>query len=309
MKHKITALMMTAILAGTMAVNASALSYPIAVQYPTTEGGLICKTYAVKTVEEIESLDHGDIEYQGTVYHFQDMTVEELPFHDEKNYIQTVTGESDTKDSAAILALLDVQKEVSTEDGYIGTLDIDTSSLTTEVTAYGSTSKTKTVTRTYNGLSGADLSFIPKTVTDSGVTCSLVDVAWTENTTYNPYDSEQGTHFDATATYSGTYSSKYAKGYSYEVKYYGMVEKDEIQGYNCTLMFAPEITEDHWYDVFVGEKANPVAVFFGIALFIVLLMCAVYTIVSLIKRGKSQAVTTTEEEYIIEDEDGTGADT
>lgn len=109
------------------------------------------------------------------------------------------------------------------------------------MTSYGSTSRTKTVTKSYTGLSDADLTFIPKTVTENGVTCSLVDVNWVETSPYNPYDPDYGNRFNATAKYSGTYSSSYAKGYAYEVKYYGTVEKDEIEGYSCTLLFAPEL--------------------------------------------------------------------
>ena len=66
---------------------------------------------------------------------------------------------------------------------------------------------------------------------------------WVETSPYNPYDPDYGNRFNATAKYSGTYSSSYAKGYAYEVKYYGTVEKDEIEGYSCTLLFAPEFED------------------------------------------------------------------
>ena len=260
MKHKFAGLLMAGVMMCSMAVSTSAAevtdatqssaptttpavsttdtnalttqskvpAYPVDIQYPTEEGGLIRKTFVVSSQEDIDLLERGDIEYQGKVYHFQDITVEEIGTHDEKNYIETLTGESDTKDTDKILATLELKREVTTDDGYTGVLDLDASSLTTEVTSYGSTSRTKTVTKSYTGLSDADLTFIPKTVTENGVTCSLVDVNWVETSPYNPYDPDYGNRFNATAKYSGTYSSSYAKGYAYEVKYYGTVEKDEI---------------------------------------------------------------------------------
>lgn len=297
MRNKLTGLLLAGVMSCSLAASVSAVSYPQDVQYPVEEGGLIAKTYVVSSMDEIESLDRMDIEYQGVTYRYQDMTVKELGESDSKNFIQTLTGESDTKDEAKIIATLDLQKEVTTEDGYVGLLDLDTSSLNVEVTEYGSSSKTKTTTRTYTGLSDADLTFIPKTVTENGVTCSLVDVSWKEESPYNPYDEEYGNRFNAYATYTGKYSAKYAKGYSYAVKYYGTVTKDSIEGYECVLMFAPQ-ENDHFYDVFVGDSANPIAVFFGIALLILLLLCAGFTVYTLLNRNKGQTVTTTTEEYV-----------
>lgn len=137
------------------------------------------------------------------------------------------------------------------------------------------------------------------------MTCSLVDVNWVETSPYNPYDPDYGNRFNATAKYSGTYSSSYAKGYAYEVKYYGTVEKDEIEGYSCTLLFAPEFEDSHWYDVFVGENANPIAVFGAIVVLCLLLACAAFTIASLIKRRRGQEVTTTEEVIVDDGTSGT----
>lgn len=280
----------------------TALAYPTNIQYPSDRNGVILKSFKVATADMIEDLDRSDITYQGVIYHFQDITVVEEPYHDEKNYIETLTGESQTKNKDDILAMLDLRREVTTEDGYTGILDLDATSLTTDVTAYGHSTKTKTVSKSYTGLSDADLTFIPKSVTENGVTCSLVDVKWTETSPYNPYDPDYGTRFNATAVYKGNYSSSYAKGYSYEVKYYGTVTKDEITGYECTLMFVPQV-EEHWYDVFVGENSNPVAVFAAIAVLCLLVACAGYTIWTLAHR-RGQEVTTTEE--VIEDDDNTG---
>ena len=162
MKHKFAGLLMAGVMMCSMAVSASAAevtdatqspaptttptvsttdtnalttqskvpAYPVDIQYPTEEGGLIRKTFVVSSQEDIDLLERGDIEYQGKVYHFQDITVEEIGTHDEKNYIETLTGESDTKDTDKILATLELKREVTTDDGYTGVLDLDASSLT-----------------------------------------------------------------------------------------------------------------------------------------------------------------------------------
>lgn len=87
------------------------------------------------------------------------------------------------------------------------------------------------------------------------------------------------------------------------MKYYGTVEKDEIEGYSCTLLFAPEFEDSHWYDVF-GWAKTPIllAVFGAIVVLCLLLACAAFTIASLIKRRRGQEVTTTEEVIV---DDGT----
>ena len=114
MKHKFAGLLMAGVMMCSMAVSTSAAevtdvtqspaptatpatnstdtnvltaqpeapSYPVDVQYPTEEGGLIRKTFVVSSQEDIDLLERGDIEYQGKVYHFQDITVEEIETHD-----------------------------------------------------------------------------------------------------------------------------------------------------------------------------------------------------------------------------------
>lgn len=279
----------------------SVKSYPINIQYPTEDAGLIAKTYEVKTKDDIGLIERDDVTYQGRTYQFQDIFVEELPFHDEKPYVEVITGESDSKDAKKIIATLEPQHEFTTEDGYTGILTLDENSLSTEVTGYGSSKKTKSVTKSYTGLSDADLTYIPKSVTEGGVTYALTDVKWAESATYNPYDPDIGTRFNATATYSGSYTVSYAKGYTYEIKYTGNLVKDEIKGYRCTVLFAPVIEKDHWYDVFVGENASPVAIGMAVILLLLLLSGIAFAIHYLVKKNRGEEEVETTEEYYTED--------
>ena len=71
---------------------------------------------------------------------------------------------------------MDAELEVTTEDGYTGTLHLDHT--TVQVTTDGYATKTGSVsaTRSYPNLSEADLSLIPKTIEDKGRTLTLADV-------------------------------------------------------------------------------------------------------------------------------------
>ena len=282
--------------------NSVSTAYPISIQYPTEEGGVITRTYEVQSKDEIALLPREDMTYQGHVYQFQDISVEEIPFHDEKPYVEVVTGESSSKDADTIIATLEPQHEFTTEDGYTGTLTLDKNSLSTEVTGYGYSSKTKSVTKTYTGLADQDLAYIPKTVTEGGVTYSLTDVSWSTNSNYNPYDPDIGPRYNANAVYSGKYTTSYAKGYTYEIQYTGNLVKDEVQGYRCTVIFAPVIEESHWYDVFVGENASPVAIVMAVILGILLVAGIAYAIYYLVKRNKGEEQVVTTEEYYTGDD-------
>ena len=54
--------------------------------------------------------------------------------------------------------------EVTTEDGYTGTLTADYTTIQVEASGYKNRSRTVTAERTYPNLSDADVSLIPKTV-------------------------------------------------------------------------------------------------------------------------------------------------
>lgn len=105
--------------------------------------------------------------------------------------------------------------EVTTEDGYTGVLTLDTASIKVEAAGYKSSSRTVTATRSYPNLSDADTSLIPKTIEDGGRTMTLADVQW----------QEAGGFFHATASYTGTATSKYATGYTVTAEYAGEVVK------------------------------------------------------------------------------------
>lgn len=125
------------------------------------------------------------------------------------------TLESDSKDMEKILPQLAATREVTTEDGYTGLLTLDTTSIKTEASGYGSSTRTVTATRSYPNLSDADVSLIPKTTEDNKRTLTLADVDWQEDNGL----------YHATATYTGVATSSYVKGYIITADYIGDVSR------------------------------------------------------------------------------------
>ncbi len=70
--------------------------------------------------------------------------------------------------------------EVETEEGYSGVLKLDHTSVHVTVTATRAVPKNHSATRTFPNLSDADLSLLPKTVTEGGRTLSLATVQWVQ---------------------------------------------------------------------------------------------------------------------------------
>lgn len=161
----------------------------------------IQKVYQLSLDDDPAKIPTEDFVRNGRLYYLLDMTRQDEIGVDTKSHIQTVTLPSKTNDMERILQTLDAEIEAATEDGYA--------------------TKTGTVSasRTYSNLSDADLSLVPKTISDNGRNLTLADVQWSNST-----DGET-TRYTATARYTGTTSSKYATGYTVTADYSGEVSK------------------------------------------------------------------------------------
>ena len=107
-------------------------------------------------------------EQDGYSFALTDMLRQEMPEHQSRAHTETVTVNSKSKDLTAILPLLAETKSVTTEDGFTGTLHLNTDSIKVEPAGYKNNSWTVSATRTYPNLSDMDLEFIPKTTTENG---------------------------------------------------------------------------------------------------------------------------------------------
>ena len=126
--------------------------------------------------------------------------------------------------------------EVETEEGYSGILKLDHTSVHVTVDGYKSSTKNHSTTRTFPNLSDADLSLLPKTVTEGGRTLSLATVQWSSS--YGD-DGEGGAsvRYSATASYTGTSTTRYATGYTITANYTGEVAKTGCEIVTYTAIF------------------------------------------------------------------------
>lgn len=246
MKKKFISISVTVLMMAMMAVSASAagsasLSDPDAL-LPVdividTEAKEIRKVYDLSPNTDPSTLPMSGFERDGMRYECTDILREVIIGSDTQVITQTETVESEKKDMETLLNLLPQEKEVTTEEGYTGTLLLDLDSIKTEVSGYGSTSKAVTATRSYPNLSDADTNYLPKTIEDGGLTLTLQDVQWQTDNTYNVDDYEIGNRFTAICTYGGTKSVSYVKGYTTTADYTGEVFRTGVTVIRYTVIF------------------------------------------------------------------------
>ena len=233
---RIATLLSAVLMACLLTCPAMAAQYPTdIVEYNDGEYPRLEKIYVLTPLDDPAEISTADFEREGVTYTLLDLTKQDCTETDTRFYTETVTLKSDSSDMETILPQLAATCEVTTEDGYTGLLTLDTASIKVEADGYGTSSRTVTATRSYPNLSDADASLIPKTITDSGRTLTLADVQW----------QEAGGYYHASASYTGTASSKYATGYTVSADYAGDVTKT-VSG---TLVYTA---------VFSGTPARPV---------------------------------------------------
>ena len=229
---RVRTLLMAALLAGLLALPAHAATfYPISVEeytYGPFDELRIDKVYQLSRSDDPKDIPTEDFDRGGLHYVLLDVVKTDQSDTDTKDYSEVVTLETDTKDMALIIQQLELSMEVTTEDGYSGTLMPDYPGITVEAKGYKTSSRTVTATRSYPNLSDADTSLIPRTIQDGGRTLTLADVQW----------QEAGGFYNATATYSGTATGKYATGYTATVEYKGEVSRTSGDTVIYTAIFA-----------------------------------------------------------------------
>lgn len=212
------ALCLAALLTCSLAIPAMAadILYPVEVtEYMEGDSSRLKKIYVLTPADDPSLIPTEDFDREGQTYTLLDITRQDQVETDTRDYTETVTLESKTKDMDAILPQLTATLEVDTEEGYTGVLTLDTASIQVEAAGYSTSTRAVTAARTYPNLSDADVSLIPKSIEDGGRTLELANVQW----------QEAGEFYTANATYTGTASSKYATGYTVTAEYSGEVSK------------------------------------------------------------------------------------
>ena len=83
------------------------------------------------------------------------------------------------------------------------------------------------------------MSLIPKSIEDKGKTLTLGDVKWSETADVDG-EGNPVTRYTATASYTGTASSRYATGYTVSASYTGEVSKANCAVVTYTAIFGSE---------------------------------------------------------------------
>ena len=208
----------------------AAAAETVAVCYPTSitrseDGGEIRKIYDLSPTDDPAGIPRSDFEQDGFRYPLTDLLKQELPEYEERQHTETVSLESKSKDMASVLALLPQEREFITDDGLTGTLTLQLDTVQVEVAGYGSSTKEVQATRSYPNLAGQDTQYIPKTIEDNGRTLTLQSIDWQTDNTASTDGYALGDRFTAVATYTGSATSSYVKGYTVTADYTGTVSR------------------------------------------------------------------------------------
>jgi hypothetical protein len=238
--HRVVAAIIVAFLlcgnALTLAVDTSA---PLPIEVITdADNGEIRKIYELPKSTPQSTLPVEDFQRGDVTYECVDVLRTEIAQEDTKPYSERFEAESKSKDDASIAAVIPLTREVETEDGYIGELTLVPDTTSVSVKGYGSSSETKTATRTQTGLYDMDTSVVPKTIVEGGVTLNLINVSWQTVPPSNPNDPELSETYNAVASYSGIVKSSYATGYTVTAQYSGSVTRPRDAVLRYTVIFA-----------------------------------------------------------------------
>jgi len=234
------------------AERSAACYYPVEVEsYIAGDFGQprIRKVYQLALSDDPAGIPTGDFNEYGMTFHFVEMTRKAEVGVSTQPLTKTVTSDSSTGDLGQILKQLEPEIEAKTEDGYAGKLKLDYNSVKAEAKGYKTKTRSLSATRTYANLSNADLSLVPKTITDGGKTLELADVTWSNTT--DTEGEETVTRYTATASYTGSSSSRYCTGYTVTANYTGEVAKTDCELITYTAIFEAAETSG------AGASAEP----------------------------------------------------
>lgn len=255
MKKKMSLCLLVLCLTLTMGTTALAADTATAqVCYPTSvsqseDGTELKKVYDLSPADDPAGIPRSDFEQEGFHYTLKDLLKQEVPEHEERQHTETVSLPSKDKDMGSVLALLPQEREFVTDDGLKGTLTLKLDTVRVDVAGYGSATKQISTTRSYPNLAGQDTQYIPKTVQDQGKTLTLQSIDWKTDNTATTDGYAMGDRYTAVATYTGSATSNYIKGYTVTADYSGTVSRINLNKTRYVAVYEgtpikPVLTED-----------------------------------------------------------------
>ena len=214
----------------------------VQVCYPTSvtqsdDGSEIRKIYDLSPEDDPLGISRSDFEQDGYHYTLTDLLKQELPEHEERQHTETVSLQSDKKDMESVLALLPQEREFITDDGLMGTLTLRLDTVQVEPSGYGSSTKQLSVKRSYPNLAEQDTQYIPKSIEDGGRTLTLSNIQWQTDNTANMDGYAVADRYTAVATYTGSATSSYVKGYTVTADYTGTVSRIALNRVRYVAIF------------------------------------------------------------------------
>ena len=225
-----------AVMAADPASSQPEVRYPSAITR-SEDGTELRKLYDLGPEDDPAGIPRSDFEQDGFHYTLTDLLQQELPEYEERAHAETVTLESEKKDMESVLALLPQEREFITEDGFTGTLSLQLDTVQVEVAGYGSSTREVSATRSYPNLLSQDTQYIPKTVEEDGRTLTLQSIDWQTDNTATADGYAMGDRFTAIATYTGSATSSYVKGYTVTAEYRGTVSKIALNKVRYVAIF------------------------------------------------------------------------
>ena len=196
--------------------------YPTSIQCSEDKTELK-KIYDLSPDADPAGIARSDFEKDGYHYTLVDLLRQELPENESRQHTEHVSIESAKKDMESVLALLPQEREFITDDGLTGTLTLKLDTVQVEPSGYGSSTKQISVKRSYPNLAEQDTQYIPKSIEDNGRTLTLSDIQWQTDNTANMDGYAVADRYTAVATYTGSATSSYVKGYTVTADYSGTV--------------------------------------------------------------------------------------
>ena len=166
-----------------------------------------------------------------------DLLKQELPENESRQHTEHISVESAKKDMESVLALLPQEREFITDDGLMGTLTLKLDTVQVEPSGYGSSTKQLSVKRSYPNLAEQDTQYIPKSITENGKTLTLTDIQWQTDNTASLDGYAVADRYTAVATYSGSATSSYVKGYTVTADYVGTVSRIALNRVRYVAIF------------------------------------------------------------------------
>lgn len=167
-----------------------------------------------------ESYIENDVEYE-----YVETKVHDNSEEDTKEHVENISYHTSTNDAEAVITLFAPTAEITTEDGYIGTLTFDHSTLELTPAGYSSRKFTVTEERSYPNLASADTSLVPKTIDKDGITLTLAGIEWASSADETVDGVDVTVRYTANAVYTGTQTKSYVNGYTASADYKGTVTK------------------------------------------------------------------------------------